>query len=206
MRFAAKYRRYRVTARQEVKMTLANGKENIIQHGVICAFDHGGPFEVWEKEQAQSRFKFKGTTQERDESTPVNPLARLSLYDTESSWLVAQWAEWDKHEGNPVGTIKREVEEFLRDYRANGVEYIELVPEPVAAPWPTYDEISIHGQRTAAKVAEKNIEIARATGISLDAVIAYEKQNRNDERILEAYEAALAEDMAGEPEEELVEA
>jgi len=203
-RFAAQYRRYKITCREHIKMTLANGKENVIQHGVIAGFEHGGPFEPWEREQAHKHFKFRGTTQERDEATPVDPGLRLSLFDTDAPHLVAQWRQWDALEGQPPGTIKEEVEDFLRGYMAAGHDYIELVPEPVPAPWPTYDALTIHGNRNAEKVAAKNIEIALATGISFEDVIAYEKQNRNDDRILGFYNAAQAEQLAGEPEEELV--
>ena len=206
MRFASKYRRYRITAREHIKMTLANGKENVIQHGVICAFEQGGPFEAWEREQAQATFKFRGATQERDEYTPVDPTSRLSLFDTDVPHLVAQWAQMDRLEGLPAGTVKAAVEDFLVNFRANGVEYVQLIPTPLEAPWPKYDELTIHGQRKAEKVAEAHIATAAATGIALEELIAYEKQNRNDARIIEAYEVALAEQAAGEPEPEMVEA
>jgi len=204
MRFAAKYRRYKVTAREHVKMTLANGKENIIQNGVVCAFSHGGPFQAWEREQALGKFKFRGTTQERDEATPVDPSGRLALFDTDTVGLVKQWEAWDVSENQPKGTIKREVEEFLLSYPANGIDYMQLIPIPLTAPWPTYDELTIHGQRKAAHVAERNVEIAQATGIPLEDVIAYEKENRNNELIVATYEEALA--AMADPEEELVEA
>ena len=185
-------------------MTLANGKENVIQYGVVCAFQHGGPFKAWEREQALGKFKFRGTTQERDEATPVDPSGRLALYDTDNEGLVKQWEAWDEAEKQPKGTIKREVEEFLLNYPANGVDYMQLIPIPLEAPWRSYDELVIHGQRKAAHVAERNIEIAQATGIPLEEVIAYEKENRNNELIVASYEEALA--AAVDPEEELVEA
>ena len=208
MRFASKYRRYKITARRHETMTLANGMSNILHHGVICEFQHGGLRE-WEKEKATARFKFRGTTQEADQVTPVDPSSRLAYYDTDEH--ATQWAEWDLREIDPVtgkhltpGTIKAEVEAFLTSYRSFGIDYMLLEPDPVTAPWPAYDDLKVSGKRTAALVAERHLQVAFATGVPVEALIAYERQTRAHPEILQAYEDALLE--PAQPEEDLVEA
>lgn len=201
MRFASKYRRYKITAREHVKMTLANGRENVIQHGVICDFTHGG-LRQWEKEKAAATFKFRGTTQEADQVTPVDPMTRLSCYDTGD--YAKQWADWEKLEKLAEGTIRAEVEEFLTSYRSFGIDYMLLVPDPVQAPWPAYDDLKPSGKRTLQLVAQRNLEIAFSTGVPVERLIAYERETRANAEILRAYEDALL--APPEAEEELVEA
>lgn len=220
MRLGSKYRRYKLTARKDIEVVV-NGMPKKIQHGVILEFVQGGGMAPWEKQKCMESFKFKGTTQEADEATPVDPSSRLSVFDMDWPGVQEQWAGFErleqqerevraKHEpglDTKPGWLRREVEEFVRNYHTHGRDYIILVADPVPAPWPTYDELTIHGQRKAEVVARRNIEIAHATGIPLDALLAYESQNRNDARIISAYEAAKHEVVPeAAPDVELVEA
>src|SRR3990167_5218895 len=116
LRFIAKYRRHKRTVREHIKEDYANGKSKVIQHGVTCEWQHGGLFNH-EKELGARTFRFKGTLQEQDEATPVDPVygvnSRLSVFDTDLPHLVSEWQKWDSLEGLPAGTIKKQVEDAL---------------------------------------------------------------------------------------------
>ena len=101
--------------------------------------------------------------------------------------------------------LRAEVEKRLlaNDGCGKPDSFILVEKERVPAPWPSYDALTIHGQRKAKHVAEKNLEIAAATGVPVEDVIAYERENRNDPDVIAAYEAA---NVTPEPEEELVRA
>lgn len=199
MRFIAKYRRYKLTAREHIKEDFATGKTRILQHGVICEFQHGGLFND-EKEYGSQHFKFKGTLQEEDEATPVDPVygvnSRLSVFDTDWPHLVKQWEQWDGQEGHPKGTIKREVEEFLLNYTSYGRDYLLMERPKTPAPWNSYDELQVVGRRKAEHLVEKIVEIVRATGTDPAQVVAYERENprAGSEEIVAAMEGLLAPD------------
>lgn len=92
----------------------------------------------------------------------------------------------------------------LRQYDGTG-DYVIVEQPRLSAPWASYDELVVQGQRTAEKVAERNLETARATGTPVADLIAYEQQNRSDERIIAVYRAALEAEPAAAA-DELVEA
>jgi hypothetical protein len=144
----------------------------------------------YEKAIARKQLNFRGVPMNMDGSA-IDPVDRASLFDTE-------WIE-DKD-------LRARVEKRMLEHSGlnHYMGYILVEEEKVPAPWPTYDELTIHGRRNASQVAEKNIEVAKLTGVDLDVLIAYEKQNRNDERLIAAYEAAK--EAPAEPVEELVEA
>lgn len=198
MRFIAKYRRYKITARQEVKNNFGDGKSQIVRHGVICEFQHHGE-QPHEREFARQLLKMNGTTLEADDQTPYDPYigieSRLSAFDTDAPGLVKQWSAWDAQEGNPDGTIKREVEEFLLGYQARGRDYIFVEELKLPAPWPTYD--MIEGAKAADTIASRVSEL----GFDPYAVLAYERQERNRPDVIGAVEALLA---PASPDEDLV--
>lgn len=148
-----------------------------------------------ERELAQ-QLSFVGGVRDRRniDGSPYDPINTVSVFDTE-------WIEDEK--------LRRKVEEQMlkSEWGCGNPSTYLLVEQPrTEAPWPSYDELTIHGQRNAAKVAETNLQVAAATGVDLEQLIAYERENRNDKRIIEAYEAARAEQEAAEPAEELVQA
>lgn len=142
----------------------------------------------WIVEQARSRFDFRG----RGDGEPIQML--IGVFDSKIAAAVHKWSE-EEHDA------------VVRDLRDTANPYWFIAEQPkVEAPWPTYDALVVQGQRTAEKVAEKNLELAASTGIGVDVLVAYEEQNRADERIIAAYRAALEAVAAAEPAEELIEA
>lgn len=203
MRFISKYRRYKISVREHVKMTLANGKDNVIQQGITCEFQHGGVYDT-EKEIARRTFKIKGATQEEDEVTPVDPFtgpgSRLSTFDTEAPHHLKEWAQIERLEGLKAGQIRQEVEQFLLDYPARGQDYIVVIPEKIQAPWPKYDSLVVHGQRKIHHVVEKIVVAIGDLGVDPDHVVAYEQQNLNRPEVVDAVLALnTAEEEEAEP-------
>ena len=205
MRYIAKYRRYTFKARDHVEMNLANGKSQVMQYGVVCEFNHGGLFNH-EKELAKQNFKFKGTLQEMDEATPIDPVYgvnnRLSVFDTDDEGLVARWAQWDKLEGNPEGTIKREVEERLANSSEFGADYILVEAVRVAPP---YDKYVVHrkvqGRRTLEHAIKDITAAFELAGFDVAQAVAYEQQENGPAELVAALEALVKVD---DPTEELV--
>lgn len=195
MRFLSPITAYRVVAVHQTTEQLADGSRRVLAPGYICEFKQSDTTD-WEREEARKRLQFKNVVYEGALGTPlerpVDPITRVSSFDTN----VIEDPE-----------LRAKVEEALltnADFgRPDGFILVEKPKRP--APWPSYDDLTIHGRRTAAHVAAQNIETARTIGVELDYVAAYERENRNDDKIVAAYEAAMAE-VVTEPEDELVEA
>lgn len=152
---------------------------------LVAQFTRGGA-PAWILEEASKRFDFRG----RADGEPIAMM--VGVFDSAQMAKQYRWSE-DEHDA---------VVRHLRD-TANPYWFIAEEPR-VPAPWPTYDKLQIAGTRTWEKVAARNLETAEETGIPVDSLVAYERQNRNDPRILEVYAAAVA--GAPAEEEELVEA
>ena len=139
---------------------------------LVAQFARGGA-PAWVIEEAQKRFDFRG----RAHDEPIQMM--IGVFDSAETASRYKWTE-DEHDA---------VVRHLRD-TVNPYWFVAEQPR-LEAPWPTYDSLVIQGQRTWEKVAAKNIETAEATGIALEQVLAYERQNRNDTRIVQAYESHL---------------
>jgi hypothetical protein len=205
MRFISKYRRYKITARQEIKTALASGKDLVMQHPVICDFQWGIQVLPHEKELAKRSFKFRGIPVEEDEMTHLDPIygpdPRLSVFDTEWPHLARQWAQWEQMEGKPAGTIRKEVEEFLTTYSQHGRDYLLVETIKVDMPYPRYDEHrKIHGQRKIEHAIKDIVAVYESAGFDIDQAIAYEKQEGDSPEVIAALEAL----RAPAPEEELI--
>lgn len=125
----------------------------------------------WERELARERFTFTGLAEGE------NPVKRLSIYDTD---IAARERNWD-------AKTKAEVERVL-DEGQN--EFYFRVDEPLALkPWPKYDEA-----RSAPKIAEAVLSL----GLDVGGVIAYERENKNRESVIEAL-VALGNEQESEP-------
>lgn len=157
------------------------------QRKMVAQFWRGGAPD-WVIEEAQKRFKFQG----RGDGEPIAML--IGVFD---SAVAAKAHRWTEEEHDAVVC-------HLRDNE--NPKWIVVEQPKVPAPWPTYDRLVVQGQRTWEKVAAQNLETAEATGIPLESLVAYERQNRCDERILAAYEQAVREAEEALPADELVEA
>jgi hypothetical protein len=101
-------------------------------------------------------------------SVPYRPDMFFSVYDTD--WLPESEREF--------------ADQQLRNYPLNGVEYIEVVPEQIPPPWPTYDKID-------GRSAEKMVATCVDIGVNPNAVIAYEKAHKNRASFISALEKLL---------------
>lgn len=217
-RYISKFRRYKITVRKHVEMVLANGSKNVIQQGITCEFKHVSESPVFnhEKELAKRTFKFRGTLQEEDEATPVDPVygvnSRLGVFDTDEAAKQGRWDEIERRENKQraddgldtsPGWLKREVEDFLDSYNAHGRDYIKVVLPKAERPWPTYDKVTAQGRRTIEMVAQHVLATVREIGVDPEQVIAYERDfpRKESEAVIDAMQSLLSE---VEPEDELV--
>jgi len=107
----------------------------------------------------------------------VNPLTRVSIYDTEVAALTLGWSE----------EYHAKVDERLRVLAANAPTRL-LVVEDVKAPkpWPKYDD----------QDADEIIAYVEVLGIDVEIVLAYERENENRKEIISALTKALKETEA----------
>lgn len=154
---------------------------------LVAQFTRGGAPD-WVLQAAQERFDFRG----RGDGEPISMM--VGVFDSAAAAKAHKWTE-EEHDA------------VVRELRDTSNPYWVIVEQPkVPAPWPTYDKLSVQGQRTSEKVAAKNLELAAEIGVSVADMVAYERQNRNDAKIIALYEQALEEQQAAQPDEELVEA
>lgn len=206
MRFISPITNYGFVAVHQRTEPLADGTRRVIGEGYYVQFKQSDTTD-WEREEARKHLKFKGTNLYED-GTPVDPITRVSSFDTASVHASdCQCPRGAASTSPSCLKLKEQVETaMLRNDDFGKQDGYILVEKPkLPAPWPAYDELTVQGKRNQPIVARRNIETARETGVSLEHLIAYERENRNDPKIIAAYEAALA-DPAAEPEPELVEA
>lgn len=133
-----------------------------LERPIIAFFQQGGAT-AREIELALQRFQFKGLA-ERE-----NPARRISIYDTDEQALHQGWSEG----------LKAEIEEVLD--RGQNQNYFRVDELRVPKPWPRYDEVA--GKQVA--------EVADQFGVSLEQVLAYERENANRPEAIKALEQAL---------------
>lgn len=109
---------------------------------------------------------------------PFSPDQRFSVFDTDT-----------------LPESEREyADAYLRSHHDNGVEYIEVVPEAVPAPWPAYDKLD---GRAVAKLRERVLE----DGYDPHAVLAYERATKNRASFVTCLEEIIAESAQRSEEE-----
>jgi hypothetical protein len=149
-------------------------------------FQPGGALPPWAKEQALARLSWRGLPQE------IQPGEQIAWFDSD------QYA----YDNKLTDDEKQMVEDVLD--RGQGEDFIRVEQPKIEAPWKSYDELTVHGRRTAAIVAEKIVELVQATGTDPEHVIRYERENRrpgSDEIVaaMEALKALPQEEDAGPP-------
>ena len=192
MRFISPIGAYRIVVIHDKTQADSDGFTRTVEPGYTVEFKQG-LLTPYERKLARERLHFPGGVVDRQnvDGSPYDYIGLAGVFDTE-------WIEDEK--------LRERVEQKLLTNpglgRADDFVLVEQPRQP--APWPSYDALTVHGRRTPEHVAQKNLEIAEATGVSVDDLVSYERENRNDARIIEAYEQAQA--PAPEPEEELVRA
>jgi hypothetical protein len=183
MRFISKFQSYKFIAVHEEVELLASGQAKRIAPGFICEFTHGGTND-YERDIALQTFKFNGVPRDESGTRHIDPVFRVSSYDT----AVIE---------NP--DLRKKVEKAL--LAGQGAENHILTEKPtVAAPWPSYDRLVAQGKRTVDMVADKIASTVTDQGYDVSEVLAYEVANLNRPVVLAALEAL----KVAEPEEALV--
>jgi len=145
---------------------------------LVAQFIKGGAA-GWAIEEAEKVFNFSG----RSHDEPVSMM--VGVFDSAVAKEANNWSD-DQHD--------RVVAHFKK-----GNPYWRVVEAPKPeAPWPNYDELGPQGKRTTEIVAEKNLATAGEIGVSVNALIDYERATRNDAKIIAAYEAAISTEVVGE--------
>jgi len=192
VRFVAKYKKYNVIFQREIVEHYATGEQRTLQPYIDCQFDLYGSMLPHEIEAAREQFINYGLPVEVDGVTTIDPLYRFSVFDS---------VECQRLQG--FDDAKRvELEQFLLNRPECGVDYILVEAPRLAPPWPTYDSFrGVRGLPTAEAIAKR----VQEDGYEVAEVHAYERQNQNRQEVLDALEALLLEEPAGE-QEELIEA
>lgn len=160
LRLVSPYERFKIVAKHQDTEMLANGTTRVLAPGFVAEFT---PTDVttFERELARKSFSFRGTvkTMGGDDIDPVTH--RVSTFDT-----------------NKIGDPKTraEVEEFFRNHRDLGRDFVIAERPRLAPPWPSYDK------EKAADIAKKALDL----GFDPEVVIAYEAENKNRASIIDA--------------------
>jgi hypothetical protein len=188
LRAIAQYRDYGgPTAREEKKMTLATGQEQILQKLVMAGPFNWGMISDYEFQKALEHWpSLKGLA----EGESIR--ARFSVFDSTLAQSINGWTDEETELA-----IKA-----LQEGPGAGTDYIILEEVKAPAPWPAYDKLRVQGKRTVEMVAEKIAATVTDLEIDPDAVLVYERENQNRPEVVAAVEALKAE----EPAEELIEA
>ena len=180
MRFISKNQKLQVKIRPHIEVVQATGARHILQSGLMAQFMPGDVTE-WEVEQAYKTFKFNGMPTEEDEVTAIDPLYRLSSFDTATI-----------HDPE-----ERELyEQVLKGSFANGVDYIYVERPELAPPFPAYDSF----KGATAELVKK----LQADGHSLHSVLEYEQSHQNRSDVIFAIEQGILDAKAVEEEEDTV--
>jgi hypothetical protein len=155
--------------------------------GLAAEFTRGGCPE-WAKQIAYETFEFRGLPD------GVSRDYRLGVFDSFQAQQDNNWSDDDR----------QEVERKLVERAGASRDFIIVSKPKIPAPWSSYDELTVHGRRTAAHVAEKIVQIVRDTGVNPDSVLQYELENANRPEVVEAVRAFKVGSEQPEPEETVV--
>lgn len=185
MRAISKSAKFQLQVRPLRTEAYASGAMRTVEESIYLDFQQGDLRDD-EVEFAISQFAFEGGFQNLDEVTMLNPLYRLSSFDTDEA---AEARGWTADE-------KLDVEEKLRRH-AELYSDIIIVPEKqYSPPWPRYDEFSGTPERLLQRLVED--------GHDLEEVLEYERHHQNRQPVLDVLEQALVEINEGEVVEEVI--
>lgn len=153
---------------------------------IVAKFTPGGGLPVWAKEQAVANLSWRGLSLEE------SPGDRIGWFDSD------QYAR----EAGLTAEDKATLDATL--IRMQGPDILMVSQPKIEAPWKSYAELTVVGRRTPELLAEKVVELVRATGTDPDHVIRFERENprAGSEEIVAAMEALKAtpqEEDAGPP-------
>lgn len=161
MRVLSQYTKPTAQIRPQRQRSLGDGSIEITQEPIYATFKslEEGAF-LYENEEAAAlkHFNFHGNTQDIGEAIPTDPLARLSVFDTDEA---AKEEGWDED-------TQAEVEAKLREYAAQDpLSFLIVDTTPIPAPFPTYDAYEGDTQALIVKLIED--------GHDVEQVLYYER-------------------------------
>lgn len=119
---------------------------------------------------AKGALKFTGVPQD-EAGNDIDSSYRISIFDSEAARLANGWSESEE----------ALVVETLRGSGDYGRAFIEVLPEPVEAPWPNYDQTD----------PDEIVKVSGLIDADLELVLAYEKENANRPGVIDALTEAL---------------
>lgn len=165
------YGGYSHGVRPEVSEFFATGARVLVK-GLEAQFAPGGLTED-EVKFALGVLHLHGLPQDVDTGAEISGRSRLSLFDTDEYAKEQKLTDADRDL----------VVSTLRESNRNGLDYVEIVPQPAVVPWGGYDKLD-----DAARI----VELAVETETSLETVLAYERENKNRKTVVAAIEQELA--------------
>jgi hypothetical protein len=188
-RYVAKYKKYSINFQADVVEDYATGRSRTIIPLINLQFDVAGSLLPWEVEAALAHFKFDGLTTEMDEMTPISPLYRLSVFDSQQFVDANRGLKVVDDEGNVKPLTVAMIDEFLDGREEAGTDYLRVDAPQMVAPWPAYPKLVAGGRgNTTASVVEKIVAKVREDEYDPAEVIAYERQNLNRPDVIAALE------------------
>lgn len=169
-RFVSRSAAYRVIARGDDYMVLANGQRQQIVKPLVADF-HQDVLTNEEVEYGIRNMEHRGLPEHPGTEEDLSPRPRISGFDTVEAQKTLGWTDEEREL----------VETKLREHHMLGIEFLELIPEPTKIPWPTYDGIGS---------VDEIVKIAVATG-TVEQAIAYESENQDRVAVKSALEEAL---------------
>lgn len=174
MRFLSRYGEFGVQLRPQVQEAYATGMARVVQEGVYAMF-HVQGLTVEEQELANAHWRgsWNGFYQAEDEVTVIPPDYRIGVFDSEQAQLDSGWSD----------ELRLQVEQ---DLIVLADRFNDMIPVPVLAlapPWPRYDEYT----GTPAALVRKLVD----EGHSLEAVLAYERENQGRVAVIAELEGLL---------------
>lgn len=179
MRFISKSAKFMLQVRPEIIEAYATGTKRVIQEAIVCDFQVVGLSQD-ELEFAKATFDFDGGFQNLDEVTMTDPVYRLSTFDTDEAAINRGWTEAEK----------AHVEAMLTDHSERFTDIIRVPVKQLPPPWPRYDEFRSGPAPLVRKLIDEGYDLAE--------VYAYEQSSQNRQPVLDAIEAAMAENVVEE--------
>lgn len=173
MRFLSKFGQFGLQIRAEDRENYANGTSRLIQTQVFAKFEPG-ICSSDERELAIRRWRFNGQLQELDEVTSIQPDYRIGLFDSRAAQAENGWSDEERM------LVETKLLKLASD---TPTDLLVVIEARVEAPWPRYDVF----EGTTTDLMNKIVE----DGYTLEAVLAYERENQNRPKIIEALEQMI---------------
>lgn len=172
-RFAAKFANYTHGVRTGRWMVLSDGQRQENTKHLQAKFRRGVLSEE-EENVAIAGLNHTGRPIDQDTSEHVSPRSRISGFDSVEAQEFNGWTDEEREL----------VENTLRTSPFNGIEFLELDSVAAKKPWPSYDNTP----------ADLIADYVQMTGVPLEQVLQYERENANRPDVIETLLGAEDED------------